>query len=639
VDFSNHLIILFLLSVATQVSVSSSVIKNTSTGSRAHNLTYGEITTSSLFQDIFPTLHVQANDVVYDLGSGTGKIPFTFAMKYPSIVSKGIEFAKDRHDKGINAYRNLRKVSVKELRQLLVENNLDHQFSCDNIHASIENALNRTTLIHGDFCSYDLSDATIIFINNTVFEPNLMIALMNKLAQLPKLRQLVVTRQICNRHNKRCEIKQEPCCKFQFPPRIGTCNPTWCDQTSIYTYNTLSYTPAKSEDEKANQHLSTPHRFQTPSRSIRSSSPSTAAVSSPLNVAAGSPPRRSKSLHPPITPKRLFSQSTSKPLISTFPTMEMQLPTSAISLDRSSTSLSKLSEDASQDVSMDKSSPNSDSNSSIVGSKLLNGLTTLWTLQSPSIHVNSLESMSPKSSSPTSLSGFQVRPSVVPRNVIPSIDSNSSLTTPVQLSNKLSRTSLLLLQAPPRKYARDWENSETSMVVTSKTTKKRGQSVNDNISSRMKMETSSEIPHAVRSPSSLKSSRDEEQPIDRKMSLRNVKRRLNFDLVSTTESFDEEEKAIQLVQSPKKPQDQHQSMDVYSTPIRKSTRVQRNNFVAYPSSIYITPTGVATTTDEPSINGDANTIPSLFAITGKSSRDEFTSEGVELDGTPTLPYR
>lgn len=83
----------------------------------------------------------------------------------------------------------------------------------------VRSAMDRVDLIHGDFCKEDLSDATVIFINNAVFEPDLMAALLARLAALPKLRRVVCLRKLCYRHGRRCESLGLPCCAFVHPPK------------------------------------------------------------------------------------------------------------------------------------------------------------------------------------------------------------------------------------------------------------------------------------------------------------------------------------------------------------------------------------------------------------------------------------
>ncbi len=100
----------------------------------------------------------------------------------------------------------------------------------------IKYAAERFVSIQGDFIVEDFSDATHIFVNNTVFEADLMLRLREKLAAVPNLKALTTLRKICYRHTKRCEAKGESCGAFQHPPAEGICWPTWCGETTLFKY-------------------------------------------------------------------------------------------------------------------------------------------------------------------------------------------------------------------------------------------------------------------------------------------------------------------------------------------------------------------------------------------------------------------
>lgn len=98
----------------------------------------------------------------------------------------------------------------------------------------LRSAGERLHSIRGDFIVQDFSDASHVFINNTVFEADLMAALLAKLAQLPKLHTLTVLRKLCYRHSRRCCIKGEACAAFEHPPTEGICwvsRPVRCSST------------------------------------------------------------------------------------------------------------------------------------------------------------------------------------------------------------------------------------------------------------------------------------------------------------------------------------------------------------------------------------------------------------------------
>ena len=102
--------------------------------------------------------------------------------------------------------------------------------------ACLQHAAARTSAVHGDFIKEDLSDATVVFINNAVFEPDLMQALLDKLTSLPKLRRIVCLRKLCYRHGRRCELRGSSCAAWGLPIAEGFVWPTWTHETTMFTY-------------------------------------------------------------------------------------------------------------------------------------------------------------------------------------------------------------------------------------------------------------------------------------------------------------------------------------------------------------------------------------------------------------------
>lgn len=104
---------------------------------------YGETGYSSIellvkqYSDYF-----NQDTVFYDLGSGVGKIVIHIGVKYKPKKSCGIEFSKERYLKSLDLLKNFNDV--------------------DNINFINDNILN---------C--DLSDATVIYTDNTLFPTNI----------------------------------------------------------------------------------------------------------------------------------------------------------------------------------------------------------------------------------------------------------------------------------------------------------------------------------------------------------------------------------------------------------------------------------------------------------------------------------
>lgn len=147
------------------------------TALKTRNTTYGEVVPASIWEHILPRLELTETDVFYDIGSGTGKIPLQVALQ-SLAVAKGVEFVAARHATGVKALNKLRKWAESE----------DVELGSAKVKAEVTSALSRVQLIQGDACVEPLDDATAIFINNTVFQPDLMATILERLAKLPNLR-------------------------------------------------------------------------------------------------------------------------------------------------------------------------------------------------------------------------------------------------------------------------------------------------------------------------------------------------------------------------------------------------------------------------------------------------------------------
>jgi len=104
---------------------------------------YGETGYESIDELVeFFREHFNDETVFYDLGSGIGKIVFHIGLKYNVKKACGIEFSKERHSR------------AEKLR-------VEYEFD-DNI-----------TFINDNILNCDISDATVIYIDNTLFPSNI----------------------------------------------------------------------------------------------------------------------------------------------------------------------------------------------------------------------------------------------------------------------------------------------------------------------------------------------------------------------------------------------------------------------------------------------------------------------------------
>lgn len=166
------------------------------TALRTRNTTYGEVLPQSIWLHVIPALQLTNKDVFYDIGSGTGKIPLQVALQTDCALSKGVEFVESRHKLGLDALERLRGVVAGDATLPLT----------DARKAVLTSALERVQLIQGDACSAltPLEDATAIFINNTVFQPDLMARLVERLATLPRLRVVRFCAPVINYLHAKC---------------------------------------------------------------------------------------------------------------------------------------------------------------------------------------------------------------------------------------------------------------------------------------------------------------------------------------------------------------------------------------------------------------------------------------------------
>lgn len=153
------------------------------------SLAYGEIELSSAL-DMVTDLQLTPDDVALDLGSGTGKVPLTMAIATKVGKVIGVEIVKERFDAALQALARLIAIGVPDL-------------------------LERVVLINDDIRNVDLRDVTVVYMANTVFDPDLMLAIVGILVALPKLRRVIVTERLCSRHTGRCAKLGHACQVFK----------------------------------------------------------------------------------------------------------------------------------------------------------------------------------------------------------------------------------------------------------------------------------------------------------------------------------------------------------------------------------------------------------------------------------------
>lgn len=185
-------------------------------------LTYGEVSVESVSSTILPFLKLQADDVFYDLGCGSGKIVLQAVLQTPCAVAKGIELMQNRVQKGADALQRLGAMKLP----LMEEKSVD--------------------IVQGDICKppeiANMRDATVVFINNVCFGPELMLRVMQMLTLMPKLRRVVTLRKFCVRHRpQKCQRANSLCVDYVHPPEEAEIFVSWASKTSVYLYERVAF--------------------------------------------------------------------------------------------------------------------------------------------------------------------------------------------------------------------------------------------------------------------------------------------------------------------------------------------------------------------------------------------------------------
>lgn len=133
------------------------------------NPTYGEILPQSLAQ-LIQNLDLTKNDVLFDLGSGAGKVCIQVALTSPA-KAVGIELSATRH-----------ALAQKMKEKLIAEHILTDA--------------NKLEFIEGNITQFNLCSGTVFFMCSTCFSDELMKILTEKLEKIPHLIKIVSLRTL-----------------------------------------------------------------------------------------------------------------------------------------------------------------------------------------------------------------------------------------------------------------------------------------------------------------------------------------------------------------------------------------------------------------------------------------------------------
>ncbi|TDH67111.1 hypothetical protein CCR75_006202 [Bremia lactucae] len=185
-------------------------------------MTYGEVSVESVASKILPMLNLVEDDVFFDLGCGTGKILVQTSLQTPCRRAIGIELMHNRVVGGHKALVRLQERNISILQG------------------------KETRILQGDIfmppAEACLMDATVVFINNVMFGPQLMLKVLQLLNQMPKLRCVMTLRKICERHgHEKCSRAGNYCIDYVQPPTEEEIDVSWADKASVYLYESVNY--------------------------------------------------------------------------------------------------------------------------------------------------------------------------------------------------------------------------------------------------------------------------------------------------------------------------------------------------------------------------------------------------------------
>ena len=172
---------------------------------------YGEIIPKGI-RRLYDKIQLKENDVLYDLGSGTGKVPIQFAVETECNNNIGIELGETRHKASLRALDALRSSG----KEYLMKSTEECSFYKGNILAD-------------DPCW--TADATVLFICATAFPPPLMNPLIAKIRTCKTLRCVML---FTGEDSGNPALLDSETKKWTFTDTL--CESSWDEQNSCHLY-------------------------------------------------------------------------------------------------------------------------------------------------------------------------------------------------------------------------------------------------------------------------------------------------------------------------------------------------------------------------------------------------------------------
>jgi hypothetical protein len=193
---------------------------------RGTSQVYGEINTSFV-QHLIRELDMQASDVFVDIGSGVGNVVLQMAAQTGCRAS-GIEIRRELADIASDMLAHLRLAEqsafptstssvVCEAATLSTPGQHARLGAVGGVRRAIGDLVE---LNHGDATSdaLDLRRATVVFVNNYCFQPDLELRLLHKFArELAPGTRVVSLKDFCPRYRAGPRYQRHPCAMFRHP--------------------------------------------------------------------------------------------------------------------------------------------------------------------------------------------------------------------------------------------------------------------------------------------------------------------------------------------------------------------------------------------------------------------------------------
>lgn len=138
-----------------------------------NNLQYGEVTLDGM-EPLHDALRLKHDDVLYDLGSGTGKLVLYTALRAQVARSVGLEIGERRHELASNAC-------------LRLSNKLEHPVSKLPV---LSQTCSDFVVEQADICRYNHSDVTVVVFTNVCMDMLVQSRALDQLLKCSKFRRI-----------------------------------------------------------------------------------------------------------------------------------------------------------------------------------------------------------------------------------------------------------------------------------------------------------------------------------------------------------------------------------------------------------------------------------------------------------------